>query len=298
MLDLPVLKAFFGALHFGEARIGHVGRTRRLVRAADAIIQHPGGTLTQKFHELAPLDAFYRLANRPEITHRAVLDPHRRRTLCLIGASTDPILLIHDTTELDYTSITSLASLGQIGDGHGRGYECHNTLTVQPRPAPSSAWPGRSSNAATMPPRARPGGSAAIARVARAGSGGGGARRSAQPPPAPPGSMSAIGAPISSNTSNLSIKSGILSSCARSTAASAGPPTARASGAAASCARTRRLEPLGARSAHVVSAGPGERLREEEGTMNEERLPILRAEGRSGEPSSAAAAWVLAEGRW
>jgi hypothetical protein len=32
---------------------------------------------------------------------------------------------------LDYTSLQSLAGdLGQIGDGHGRGYECHNVLAV------------------------------------------------------------------------------------------------------------------------------------------------------------------------
>jgi hypothetical protein len=53
MFDLPVLNASFRALQFGEARIGHVGCTRRLVHAADAIIQHPGGTLTQKFHKPA-----------------------------------------------------------------------------------------------------------------------------------------------------------------------------------------------------------------------------------------------------
>ena len=41
--------------------------------------------------------------------------------------------MIHDTTELDYTSITSLKELGQIGNGGGRGYLCHNTLAVQAR---------------------------------------------------------------------------------------------------------------------------------------------------------------------
>ena len=43
---------------------------------------------------------------------------------------TVPCCLIHDTTELDYTSLTSLTGLGQIGNGNGRGYECHNTLAV------------------------------------------------------------------------------------------------------------------------------------------------------------------------
>jgi hypothetical protein len=48
----------------------------------------------------------------------------------LISEADGPVLLIHDTTELDYTSLKSLTGLGQIGNGNGRGYECHNTLAV------------------------------------------------------------------------------------------------------------------------------------------------------------------------
>jgi hypothetical protein len=43
-------------------------------------------------------------------------------------------LCLHDTTELDFTSHTSLhEQLGQIGDGLGKGYECHNSLVVLPQ---------------------------------------------------------------------------------------------------------------------------------------------------------------------
>jgi hypothetical protein len=39
--------------------------------------------------------------------------------------------MVHDATELDYTSLTSLAGdLGQIGTGTGRGYICQNVLAV------------------------------------------------------------------------------------------------------------------------------------------------------------------------
>src|SRR5277367_2738896 len=41
------------------------------------------------------------------------------------------VLLIHDTTELDYSGLTSLTGLGQIGKGTSRGYLCHNTLAVR-----------------------------------------------------------------------------------------------------------------------------------------------------------------------
>lgn len=41
------------------------------------------------------------------------------------------MLILHDATELDYTTLTSLAGdLGQIGKGDHRGYLCHNVLAV------------------------------------------------------------------------------------------------------------------------------------------------------------------------
>jgi len=130
MTCLTDTTASFGTLHFGDAQLGDVRRTRRLIRAADALVEHPGGTLPQKFHDPYPLDALYRLANRKEVTHDAVLEPHRQRTLRAMREAAGPVLLIHDTTELDYTSLSSLTGLGQIGNGNGRGYECHNTLAV------------------------------------------------------------------------------------------------------------------------------------------------------------------------
>src|SRR3954447_17010785 len=136
MTSLTDTAASFGSLHFGEAQLGDVRRTRRLVQAADAIAQHPGGTLPQKLHDPTPLDALYRLANRKEVTHEAVLEPHRQRTLRAMRAADGPVLVIHDTTELDYTSLTSLTGLGQIGNGNGRGYECHHALAVQAPPRP------------------------------------------------------------------------------------------------------------------------------------------------------------------
>src|SRR5260370_2318083 len=40
------------------------------------------------------------------------------------------VLLIHDTTELDYAPHKALKNVGHFGEGNGRGYECHNSLAV------------------------------------------------------------------------------------------------------------------------------------------------------------------------
>lgn len=123
----------FGQEHFGGAELGDARRTRRLVKAADAILQHPGGTLPQKLRSWPDLLGLYRLVRAEAVTHGAVLEPHRRLTLRRMAEAAragGAVLLVHDATELDYTSRTSLGALGQVGDGRGRGYVCHNTLAV------------------------------------------------------------------------------------------------------------------------------------------------------------------------
>ena len=172
----------FGALNFGGAELGHVGRTRRLVRSADLILQHPGGTLPQKFRDPADLDGFYRLANRKEATHQAVLQRHRLRTLDLMRQAEGPVLTIHDTTELDYTGLTSLTGLGRIGKGTtGAAISATTPWPSTPTPALCSAWPARSCASRGRPRGKAPLATAATAPPASPGSGFGGARRSGRP---------------------------------------------------------------------------------------------------------------------
>ena len=96
--------------------------------------------------------------------------------------------MIHDTTELDYTSITSLTGLGQIGTGGGRGYLCHNTLAVEVRTRTVLGLANQILARRDHVPQGRiPTGQARPARLARAGSGG---RGSEAVGPAPDGATS------------------------------------------------------------------------------------------------------------
>jgi hypothetical protein len=58
--------------------------------------------------------------------------PHRNLTLKKIDEHDGPVLVIHDTTELDFTNHKSLKNAGQIGNGSHRGWLCHNSLAVDP----------------------------------------------------------------------------------------------------------------------------------------------------------------------
>jgi hypothetical protein len=93
--------------------------------------RHPGGTLPDKLSSPADLKALYRLCACRSVTHQALVAAMRNYTLERIGNHHGPVLVVHDATELDYTSLRSLADeLGQIGKGTRRGYVCHNVIAV------------------------------------------------------------------------------------------------------------------------------------------------------------------------
>jgi hypothetical protein len=129
---MATFETSFGETHFGACELGHQVRNQCLVKIANAIHRHPGGTLPHKLHAPKDYKAMDRLMNRPEVTHPAVLQAHCQRTLGLMRQAKGPVLVLHDTTELDYSGLHSIADLGSIGGNLGRGYLCHNSLAFDP----------------------------------------------------------------------------------------------------------------------------------------------------------------------
>lgn len=124
------------ARHFGAARLGDARRVKRLVDTADHILRHPAGTLPQKLENWAELIGLYRLVASNEVTHQAVQQPHQQQVLSRMREHAGVVLLVHDSSELNYTHIEALHDqLGQIGNGRGRahGYMAHHTLAVTPQ---------------------------------------------------------------------------------------------------------------------------------------------------------------------
>jgi hypothetical protein len=104
-----------------------------LVLSADALLAHPGGTLPQKLSAPGPLKGFYRLMNRPEVTHTSVLAPAIDQVRALVAAEAGVVLLVEDWTELDYTGLASMSDeLGIIGNGSHQGFLCASCLAVRP----------------------------------------------------------------------------------------------------------------------------------------------------------------------
>lgn len=121
----------FGEAMFGHAQLGDRRRTARLARLTDQLCRHPGGTLPEKLHSPKDLKALYRLCDCAEVTHEALIDSVRQAVLAECNQQ-DVVLIIQDSTELDYSTHKSLAEqLGQVGRGRKRGYICHSSLAVK-----------------------------------------------------------------------------------------------------------------------------------------------------------------------
>jgi Transposase DNA-binding/Transposase Tn5 dimerisation domain len=118
--------------NFGSAELGDRRRTRRLVDSAAKIAAHPEKSFPQIF-DWNELRGFYRLCDQSQATLAAVMQPHWEQTRQAMGRQ-PLVLIVHDTTELDYSSHRQLKGVGQIGNENGRGFLQHNSLAIVPDP--------------------------------------------------------------------------------------------------------------------------------------------------------------------
>src|SRR5256885_15611486 len=87
-----------------RCQLGHKRRTARLVDSTRRISQHPGGSLVEKLQDPAAYRATLGLMNKPDTTHTAILEPHLAATKERMAAVAGTVLILHDTTDLDYSN--------------------------------------------------------------------------------------------------------------------------------------------------------------------------------------------------
>ena len=121
-----------GQRHFGGAYfVGNQRRTHHAVRVAAQMLRLPAGSIPQPSETWAATKASYRLFNEEEVTLEALGREHWQLTRAEAGKR-QVVLMIEDTTELDYTPHPSAEDLGPIGNGGGQGMLLHNTLALDP----------------------------------------------------------------------------------------------------------------------------------------------------------------------
>ncbi|MEX2215258.1 MAG: IS4 family transposase [Phycisphaeraceae bacterium] len=115
---------------FWGAALGDRRRTRRLVSVAQRLAGRPGGTMTSVFDSPKSIKAAYRLWDCPAVTHDSVIAAHvaQVRQRC---REPGQVLLIEDTSALEYHSRDACTGLGPIGEDFTQGFWLHTTLAVR-----------------------------------------------------------------------------------------------------------------------------------------------------------------------
>ena len=116
---------------FGQAPLRDRRRTRRAVRAAGAMVRDPAASLPKQHQTWKDLKAVYRLLDEPEVTFEALMQPHWQQTRACLQAEA-VVLRVPDTTEIALSAHATMAGLGPIGNGQGRGFLLHTVLAVAP----------------------------------------------------------------------------------------------------------------------------------------------------------------------
>jgi len=116
---------------FGEVHLGDRRRTERAVKIASAMARNPAASLPAQMQDEAATEAAYRFLQTPDVTYEKLIGPHVAHTRAH-ASKQQQVLLIQDTTEVDYQQHLATTGLGPIGNGTHHGYLLQSVLAVVP----------------------------------------------------------------------------------------------------------------------------------------------------------------------
>ena len=125
-MDPFVLDAQSWAMtQFATADLHDKRRTDRLVHLATQITTHPSGSFPEQTESWNDLRAAYNLFDCEDVTFQAIAGPHWELTKKTTGKR---LLIIEDTTEIDYGPCRQVTGLSPVGSGIGQGFHLHSGL--------------------------------------------------------------------------------------------------------------------------------------------------------------------------
>ena len=119
---------------FGTVQLGDQRRTRRAVKVAAAMAADPAASIPQQNKLWKQTKGAYRLFDQQQVTYQAMIEPHWQQTRAA-AAQGQVVLMVQDTTQLDFSAHVATAGLGPLGQGRaldgGQGMFLHSTLAVE-----------------------------------------------------------------------------------------------------------------------------------------------------------------------
>lgn len=120
---------------FGNADLGDVRRTTRLVQLASLLGAQPSASLPQATDDPATLKAAYRFFDNDYVRAQALLESHIQSTKQRMQA-VPLVLAVQDTTSLDWTDHPNTSGLGPLAPSSRQGLLAHTTLMLTPERVP------------------------------------------------------------------------------------------------------------------------------------------------------------------
>jgi len=115
--------------NFGECDLGDKRRNRRLIQIAEKMSSNPSASLPDQLPKWSDLKAAYRLFDCDQATLASIAGPHWQLTRQL-ASQRQRVLVIGDTTEMDFGRMRTIEGVGPTGNGSGQGFLLHNAMMV------------------------------------------------------------------------------------------------------------------------------------------------------------------------
>lgn len=113
----------FGSIRWGDARLAH-----RMKQIATDLSREPQASIPRACGEWSRTKGAYRFFDNDEVTPEAILSGHQKATLERMDYE-GVILMVQDTTSLNYASQEQSSGLGLLGDGgKALGLWLHTTM--------------------------------------------------------------------------------------------------------------------------------------------------------------------------
>jgi Transposase DNA-binding/Transposase DDE domain len=131
MKAMRVLEAKEWAVEtFGEVELGDPRRRDRVVQVAAAMAEDPAATLPTQMGDPSALHAAYRVLNNEAISFEQLQEPHWHHTREQ-ARQRKQVLLVQDTTDLNYSQHPKTKGLGPIGRSNkAQGFFVQSVLAV------------------------------------------------------------------------------------------------------------------------------------------------------------------------
>jgi hypothetical protein len=128
---MDVVPGEWAQREFSECQLGDKRRTERLIKAAGQVLARPDGSTPRQIESWSDCKALYRLMDCEDVSFQAITAPHYQRTK-QSGEPGCTLLILNDTTEINYGGKRRARGLGLVGKNTGRGFFLHSALMRDP----------------------------------------------------------------------------------------------------------------------------------------------------------------------